>query len=92
MSNEKPKEGKVSDEKMVDVVAIKIKGGEVLWVDGPKTERNADATINIAIMRQGVEDRFFSAANPGQYKSGDKWNGGVDIEVTAPRGNRGLDR
>lgn len=64
---------------MFDVAAISIKESTVIWVDGPKTARNAEAVIRMAIMRQGVEDRFFAACQPGQYKDGDKWEGGVDI-------------
>ena len=59
-------------ESMFDVVAVSTDDNRVLWVDGPKTEPNANAIITMAIMRQGVEDRFFTAANPGKYRVGDK--------------------
>lgn len=85
-----------------DVAAIEISTGSVLWIDGPYDAQNADAVIKMAIMRQGVKDRFFAACQPKQYKSGDKWEGGValsleydpdyeDIGGTRyPRGKRGL--
>ncbi len=65
-------------EKVFDVVAVECETGNVLWVSGPHTEGNADAVISLAVMRQGVEDRFFSPCQPGQYKAGNKWNGGVN--------------
>ena len=60
-------------ESMFDVVAVSTDDNRVLWVDGPKTEPNAHAIITMAIMRQGVEDRFFTTAIPGKYKAGDKF-------------------
>ena len=86
-----------------DVAAITINGSEVIWVDGPYDAENADAVIKMAVMRQGVEDRFFAACKPKQYKAGDKWTGGVQLELPPedpdyinvggmryPRGPRGL--
>jgi len=64
-----------------DVAAITIKSSEVIWVDGPYDAENADAVIKMAVMRQGVEDRFFAACKPKQYEAGDKWIGGVQIEL-----------
>lgn len=58
------------------VAAIAIKTGEVIWINGPYDADNAEAVIRMAIARQGVEDRFFSACHPDQYKPGDKWEGG----------------
>jgi len=86
-----------------DVAAVEISTGTVLWADGPYNAQNADAVINMAIMRQGVENRFFSPCQHGQYKAGDKWEGGtplptinedpdyIDVGGTRyPRGKRGL--
>lgn len=59
--------------KMKDVLAVSTETNKVLWVDGPKDEKNAEAIINMAIMRQGVRDRFFTTAKPGKYKDGDSY-------------------
>jgi hypothetical protein len=84
-----------------DVAAIEIANSNVLWVSGPHDAENAQAVINMAIMRQGVEDRFFSPCQHEQYKAGDKWTGGVPLPeldneyvhsggMAFPRGKRGL--
>ena len=85
-----------------DVAAVEINTGNILWVDGPYSAENAAAVIEMAICRQGVEDRFFVPCQPGQYKKGDKWEGGVSLPeqdpdyihidgMVYPRGKRGLD-
>lgn len=85
-----------------DVAAVETSTGAVLWVDGPYDAQNANAVIAMAIMRQGVEDRFFSSCQHKQYKAGDKWEGGTlltpdddpDYQIIGgtmyPRGKRGL--
>jgi len=86
-----------------DVAAIEMKTSTILWVDGPHDAENADAVIKMAVMRQGVEDRFFGACQHGQYKKGEKWTGGVILPkidedpdyihvggMRYPRGKRGL--
>lgn len=55
----------------VDVVAVSFEGSRVLWVEQNKTERNAEAIIKMAVIRQGVEDRYFTTAPPNKYKAGD---------------------
>ena len=67
------------DDRQFDVIAVSTDTNRVLWVDGPKTAANAEAIIKMAILRQGVDDRFFSYAPTGTYKAGDTWegNGGV---------------
>lgn len=71
----------MSNEARFDVVAISIEGGNVIWADGPHDAANAEAVHNMAIARQGVEDRFFAYSQVGQYKAGDKWSGGVPLPV-----------
>lgn len=84
-----------------DVAAVEISTGAVIWVDGPFDAENADAVIRMAIIRQGVEDRFFSTCQHDQYKQGDKWEGGLPLPeldkeyihaggMMFPRGKRGL--
>lgn len=62
----------MENKELVDVVAVSH-DSEVLWVYGPKDEANAEAAINMAIMRQGLEDRFFTTAPTGKFKAGDKF-------------------
>jgi len=63
------------DGKKYDVAAVSLDDNSILWVDGPKTLPNAEATVRMAVMRQGVEDRFFVEVTHGVYKQGDKWEG-----------------
>ena len=39
------------------------------------TEKNAEAVVNMAVMRKGVESEFFSEVPAGKYKEGDTWKG-----------------
>lgn len=61
-------------EPMFDVVAVSLEGRKVLWTMGPKTERNAEAIIDMAVMRQGCDDRYFTTSDPGKYAEGDVFN------------------
>lgn len=79
---------------MYDVICVSIDEPTILWVDGPHDRDNAEAVHDMAIARQGVRDRFFAYAQPKQYKSGDKWEGGVNIpnrEVLGADPERGYD-
>lgn len=63
------------DGHLYDVVAVSLDDNSILWVDEKKTLPNAEAVVYMAIARQGVEDRFFSAVPHGAYRQGDKWQG-----------------
>lgn len=63
------------DGNLYDVVAVSLDDNSILWVDQKKTLPNAEAIVAMAVMRQGVEDRFFSEVPHGTYKQGDKWQG-----------------
>jgi hypothetical protein len=63
------------DGKLYDVVAVSLGDNSILWVDEKKTLPNAEAVVNMAIMRQGVEDRFFKPVAHGTYKQGDAYTG-----------------
>lgn len=63
------------DGHLYDVVAVSRDTNRILWVDHKKTLPNAQATVAMAVMRQGVEDRFFSEVPHGRYKEGDEWKG-----------------
>ena len=73
------------------VAAVTIEDSKVLWVSEPHDAENAEAVKRMAIMRQGVEDRFFATCQVGQYKAGDKWEGGVMLPPEASeKFDRGL--
>lgn len=57
--------------KLFDVLAVdhKTKTVRVLAVD--KDQRNAEAIINMAFARRGVEEEFYVEKPAGQYKDGD---------------------
>jgi len=61
--------------KSLDIVAVSLRGSRILWVQENLTKPNAEAVIRMAVMRQGVEDRFFAPAPHGSYKEGDLWRG-----------------
>lgn len=63
------------DGNLYDVVAVGIDDSRVIWVDRKKTLPNAEAVVAMAVMRQGVEDRFFAPVPHGRYKEGDKYEG-----------------
>lgn len=60
--------------KLYDVVAVNIKTTKVRLMAENKTERNAEAIVNMAIMRRGVEEEFFTEVPGGKYKEGDLYN------------------
>jgi hypothetical protein len=60
---------------MFDVIAVNIETGEVRIIAENKSERNAEAIENMAIMRRGVEEEFFDIVKHNTYKDGDKRRG-----------------
>jgi hypothetical protein len=65
-------------ERLYDVVAVTIKTGKVRFLDQGKTLKNAEAIVNFAIMRRGVDEEFYSEVPAGTYKEGDEWRGDGD--------------
>lgn len=63
------------DGHLYDVVAVDLHTNRILWVEHKKTLPNAEAVVAMAVMRQGVEDRFFSEVPHGAYNEGDEWKG-----------------
>jgi hypothetical protein len=63
------------DGHLYDVVAVSLDTNRIIWVDRKKTLPNAEAIVAMAVMRQGVEDRFFSEVPHGAYAEGDEWKG-----------------
>jgi hypothetical protein len=65
---------------LYDVVAVSLDDHSVIWVEEKKTLPNAEAVVAMAVMRQGVEDRFFVPVAAGQYKEGDNYIGEIKKE------------
>ena len=61
------------DGNLYDVVAVSLDDNSILWVEEKKTLPNAEAIEAMAVMRQGVEDRFFTHVPHGTYRQGDKY-------------------
>lgn len=60
---------------LFDVVAVGLKTNKVRMMAEGKTARNAEAIVNMAVMRRGVDEEFFSEVPAGRYKEGDEWRG-----------------
>ena len=56
---------------LVDVLAVNIKTNRIRLFGQGKTERNAEAIINMAIMRRGVDEEFYTIAELGKYQEGE---------------------
>lgn len=64
---------------LFDVVAVRFDNGRVCVLDTNQTHRNAEAIRDMAVLRRGLEESFYSEAPAGMYQDGDKWIGyGVD--------------
>ncbi len=61
------------DGKKYQCVCVALDNSEILWVDDAKTKPNAEAVEVMAVMRQGVADRFFAVVPAGDHKTGEKW-------------------
>ena len=59
---------------LLDVVAVGITDGIIKWVYTPhgETAMDAEAAINMAIMRQGVDTQFYTTVPRGTRVAGDK--------------------
>ena len=58
-----------------DVVAVKFSGRTVRLIAEDKTLENAQAVVNMAVLRRGVEKEFYSEVPAGSYTDGDIWTG-----------------
>ena len=54
-----------------DVVAVNLETKKVRIIAADKNERNAEAIINMAVMRRGVETEFYTTVEAGRYHDGD---------------------
>jgi len=71
----------LEDRQRYDVVAVSLLDDTVLWVEENKTLLNAEAIIVMAVMRQGIKDRFFAHVPPGSYKKGERYAGYSDAHT-----------
>lgn len=60
--------------KMYDVIAVDMTTHIVRLVAENKTEKNADAIENMALLRNGCDDEFFETVPAGKYKDGEEWS------------------
>lgn len=60
----------------IDVLAVSIDDSKVLWTYRTVGEKNAEAVIKMAVIRQGVEGRFYTTAPAGAYETGDIYRSG----------------
>jgi len=62
-------------ETLFDVVAINVETQAVRMLAESKTKPNAEAIVNMAIARRGLDVEFYSEVAASSYKAGDKWTG-----------------
>jgi hypothetical protein len=58
---------------LYDVVAVDMKTNKVRLLAENKTERNADAVVNMAVARMGCDEELFAPVAAGKYRDGDEW-------------------
>ena len=58
---------------MFDVLEVNIQSKRVRILARNLDEPNAEAVVNMAVARRGVEEHFFVSAPLGMYNDGDTW-------------------
>ena len=58
-----------------DVVAVNLESNQVRLLAQQKTKRNAEAIVNMAVIRRGVNEEFFAEVAHGLYLEGEVWKG-----------------
>lgn len=56
-----------------DVVQVNFATKAVTLMATNKSERNAEAIIDMAVMRRGIEEGYFTLAPAGRFKDGDTY-------------------
>lgn len=56
-----------------DVLAVDLATKRVSLMAPDLTEPNAEAVVQMAVMRRGVEEAFYVAEPAGLYAEGDTW-------------------
>ena len=57
------------------VLAVNLETKKVRIIAVEKTENGAEATVNLAVFRRGVETEFFVAVPATDYSEGETWKG-----------------
>lgn len=60
--------------KMYDVVAVNMDTNKVRFMEQNKTLPNAEAIVNMAVMRRGVDEEFYAPVIAGSHKEGDEYD------------------
>ena len=58
---------------LFDVVAVDLNTLAVRLIGKDKTLRNAEAIVQMAVMRRGCEEEFFVETPAGAHQEGDLW-------------------
>lgn len=62
-------------EQKYDVVAVNLVTRQVRFMARSKSLRAAEAIVDMAVARRGVDKEFFADAPAGDYADGDTWRG-----------------
>lgn len=65
--------GTTMGDKLFDVIAVNMETDKVRLMAKNKTRWNAEAIENMAIMRRGVDEEFFTVVEAGKFSEGDSY-------------------
>lgn len=58
----------------MDVIAVNYNTKKVRIFARGKSEANAEAIIEMAVMRRGIEEEFYTTSDDGRYNDGDTYS------------------
>ncbi len=61
---------------LYDVVAVSLKTNKVRILASEKTKPNAEAIVNMAIARRGLDEEFYAEVPANEYRDGTQWQKG----------------
>lgn len=64
----------MATEELFDVIAVNLKTSKIQMFDENKSEANAEAVVNMAVMRRGCDKEFYTLTPAGKYKEGDTFD------------------
>ncbi|MDZ4346124.1 MAG: hypothetical protein U1E51_27240 [Candidatus Binatia bacterium] len=62
-------------EKLFDVIAVNFNTMRVRLFSRNRNSKNAEAIINMAVIRRGVDEEFYTEVVAGKYQEGDEYKG-----------------
>ena len=65
----------MTTEQKYDVVAVDCSTLKVRVMERNRSLRSAEATVEMAVLRRGVDREFFADVPAGDYADGDTWRG-----------------